>query len=359
LKRRLKGELPSNWKNCLPKYDPKSKADATRNLSGFVINAIADFLPELVGGSADLTPSNKTDLKKFPVDFQKATPAGRYIRFGVREHAMAAIGNGLHAFGGFIPYTATFLNFIEYCFPAVRLGALTGHQQLFVMTHDSIGLGEDGPTHQPIEALEICRATPNILTFRPADGRETVGSYIVAIEHKTGPSVFALTRQNLPHLEGSSADAVAKGGYVVVDAKDPTLIFVATGSEVHIAIQAANLLTKEHGQRVRIVSMPCTGLFDKQTVAYRRSVITPGVPTISVEALTVRGWEKYSHFQIGMKTFGVSAPYEKAYDHFGITPPKIAASAVKFLEQISTQSKELGSSSVYLLPIHFTFASAL
>ena len=192
IQQRFDHTLPEGWQDKLPKWKPSDKADATRNTSGQVLNALADILPSIMGGSADLTPSNKTELKSSK-DYSKSNPVGRYIRFGVREHGMAAIGNGLFTYGSFIPYTATFLNFIEYCFPAVRLTAISNFQQLYIMTHDSIGLGEDGPTHQPIEALSACRATPNLLVFRPADGNETTGSYVAAIEQTDGPSVFALT----------------------------------------------------------------------------------------------------------------------------------------------------------------------
>jgi len=268
---------------------------------------------------------------------------------------MAAIGNGINAFGGLIPYTATFLNFIEYCFPAVRLSALSEIQQLYIMTHDSIGLGEDGPTHQPVEALALCRATPNILTFRPADGNETVGSYIGALEHKHGPSVFALSRQDLPHLDGSSSEKTLQGGYIIKDAKDPGAILLATGSEVHVAIKAADLLQEKHGLAVKVVSMPSPELFDKQTSSYRRSVINPGVPTISVEALATYGWTKYSHFQIGLTTFGASAPLEAVMDHFGFTPEKVASTTIKHLATLKTQTKEFGTG-VFPLPTHFQAA---
>lgn len=268
LTRRLAGKLPAGWKDNLPKYTAGGKAVATRNCSGAALKAIANAVPELVGGSADLTPSNKTQIKSD--DFQKSTPHGRYFRFGVREHGMAAIGNGLNAYNNLIPFTATFLNFLEYLFPALRLTALSEQQQIFIMTHDSIALGEDGPTHQPIEALAICRATPNCLTFRPADGNETNGAYIQAMEATSSPSVLALTRQGLPQLAGTSQEKVALGGYVVEDCKGkPDVVFVATGSEVSLAIDAAKLLT---GHKVRVVSMPCVELFERQSVAYRRYV---------------------------------------------------------------------------------------
>jgi len=319
----------------------------------FALNALAPVLTELMGGSADLTPSNKTQLK-CSKDFQKNSREGRYIRFGVREHAMAAIGNGLSAYGGIIPYTATFLNFIEYCFPAVRLSALSEHQQLYIMTHDSIGLGEDGPTHQAIEALTLCRSTPNLLTIRPADGNEVMGAYVCALENHHGPTVLAFSRQNLPQLATSSIDNVKKGGYIVsdVDAKSvPELIFVSTGSEVTIAIKAKDLLKDKF--KVRVVSMPAPTLFDKQSVEYRRSILVPGVPVVSIEASQIRGWERYSHIQIGMRTFGASAPAAVVYDHFSITPPKIAARVVEYLEQMKQQSDLMKMPTISLLPVHF------
>jgi len=217
-KRRVAGEFPAGWKDNLPVFTPQDKPDATRNLSGVVLNKFAAVLPEMIGGSADLTGSVKTQIKGSS-DFQKGAYAGRYFRFGVREHGMAAIGNGMVAYGAVIPFTATFLNFIEYCFPAVRLSALSHFGQLYIMTHDSIGLGEDGPTHQPVEALSLCRATPDLNVFRPADGNEVVGSYVCALEERQRPSVLSLTRQNLPQLHGSSAAAVAKGAYVLTESR--------------------------------------------------------------------------------------------------------------------------------------------
>lgn len=343
----MRGELPANWQSLLPRFKPTDKADATRNLSGVVLNKLAPVVTELVGGSADLTPSTKTDIK-CSHDFQKNTPAGRYIRYGVREHAMAAIGNGLAAYGCIIPYTSTFLNFIEYAYGAVRLSALSGHQQIYVMTHDSIGLGEDGPTHQPIEALAMCRATPNLIVLRPADGNETSGAYAVALQAKHTPSVIALTRQNVPHLPGTSVEAVAKGAYVLKEAEGgkPDVILVATGSEVALALEAAKKLT---GKKVRVVSMPSTTLFDQQPVDYRRKILVPGVPVVSIEALSTLGWERYSHFQIGMTTFGASAPIKALFDYFGFTPDKVAARVKAFLEQ----APKLSSAPYGPLPTHY------
>jgi transketolase len=353
IQRRLDGKLPEGWKSGLPKYTAKDKPNATRSLSQDVLNAIAGVLPELVGGSADLTPSTKTNLKDYPTDYQKASPKGRYFRYGVREHGMAAIGNGIHAYGGIIPYTSTFFNFITYAWGAVRLSAISGHQQIYVMTHDSIGLGEDGPTHQPVEAIAICRATPNISTIRPADGNETAGAYVAALENHHGPTVIALSRQNLPHLENSSAEKVLLGGYVAKDAKDHNLIYVATGSEVAPAIEAAKILESKHGLAVRVVSMPSTDLFDKQPVAYRRSILTPGVPVISVEASSTAQWARYSHHAIGMSTFGASAPLEQVYDHFGFTPAKIVGTTLKYLKEVKDQAKSLSLPNIYPLAVHF------
>jgi len=276
---------------------------------------------------------------------------------------MAAIGNGLNGYGALIPYTATFLNFIEYCFPAVRLSAVSEHQQILVMTHDSIGLGEDGPTHQPIEALAMCRATPNIITIRPADGNETSGAYLVALENKTGPTVLALTRQNVPHLANTSIEGVMKGGYTILDAESKEekisldVIIVATGSETSIAHDAAKILQDKHQLKVRVVSMPSPELFDRQSVEYRRSILPPAVPVVSVEALSTFGWQKYSHFQIGMTTFGESAPYQKVYEKFGFTPSQIATSVTSFL---ANSKKELGAMGVPLSypPLGTHFASS-
>merc|ERR1711871_970268 len=211
------GALPSGWKDALPRYTPVTSADkASRNYSQDVINALAPLLPELVGGSADLTPSNKTNFKGC-IDFQHATPHGRYMRFGVREHGMAAVCNGMAAHGGVLPYCATFLTFTGYALGAMRLSALSHFRVVYVMTHDSIGLGEDGPTHQPIETLATLRAMPNMLVIRPADGNETSGAYAVALEDATRPSTIALSRQKLPHLPGTSIEAVARGAYVIVN----------------------------------------------------------------------------------------------------------------------------------------------
>jgi len=330
--RRMKGELPAGWKDSLPKYTPSDKAVGSRKYSENVLMKLAASLPELIGGSADLTGSNYTQISG---DYQKNTPAGRYIRFGVREHGMAAICNGLFAYGGLIPFCATFLNFIGYAQGAYRLSALSHFGVIYVMTHDSIGLGEDGPTHQPIETLESLRATPNVLTMRPADGNETTGCYIMAIEKRHSPSVLALSRQNLPNLEGSTAEKVAFGAYVLKDVENPQLILVSTGSEVYIVVDAAKKLA-EQNIRVRVVSMPISSLFDQQSISYKKSVFPDGVPVVSVEACSTRGWSQYSHYQIGINRFGLSGPFAQVYKELGITAENITEKSKKVIEYYST-----------------------
>ncbi|CAK4609795.1 hypothetical protein AeMF1_021366 [Aphanomyces euteiches] len=336
--RRFKGELPANWKAAFPRFTPEDKGLATRQFSEKALNAAASVLPELVGGSADLTPSNLTHLT-MTGDFQKDTPIGRYLRFGVREHGMAAISNGLFAHGGVRPFCATFYNFIGYALGAVRVSALSQFGVLYIATHDSIFLGEDGPTHQPIEMNPSLRSMPNMYLYRPADGNEVSGSYIAALENSTQTSVLALTRQGVPNLHGSSPEAVAKGGYVlqhiVNGALDlsftgrPDLVIVATGSEVSLAIDAAKLLS---GVSVRIISMPCRDIFDEQSEEYKRSLFPSGVPTLSVEAASTFGWRDYSHAQFGLDRFGASATIAQLKEHFGFNEQTVAGEAQKLLD---------------------------
>ncbi|KAK3845674.1 MAG: transketolase [Linnemannia gamsii] len=334
LKRRLAKKLPEGWAKELPRFTPADKPAATRKLSEAVLNKIADLLPELIIGSADLTGSNLTRWKT-AVDFQPNNSgignyAGRYIRYGVREHGMSAIMNGIDAYGGLIPAGATFLNFISYASGAVRLSALSGHRIIYIMTHDSIGLGEDGPTHQPIETMAMIRATPNLIDFRPADGNETSGAYLYALETKDRPSVLALTRQDLPQLEGSSIEKTLKGGYVLQEVHGADVTLVATGSEVSLIVDAAKLL-KDHGIKARIVSMPSTKLFDEQSHDYRASVLIDGVPSVSVEAMTTFGWDRYAHESIGIDTFGASGPFKDVYKHFGLVPDVVAGKVQKIV----------------------------
>ncbi|KAG0166148.1 Transketolase [Apophysomyces sp. BC1034] len=342
-RRRMDGRLPDGWKDVLPRYKPEDEAIASRKLSEATINKLADAIPELVGGSADLTGSNNTRWKT-AVDFQPPSTklgdySGRYIRYGVREHGMHAVMNGIAAYQGLIPFGGTFLNFLTYGWGAARLSAVSKTRVLYIMTHDSIGLGEDGPTHQPIETLALTRATPNMLTFRPADGNEVSGTYMIALEKSDIPSVIALTRQNLPQLRGSSIEAVRHGGYILEPESDnsPQAILVGTGSEVSIAVEGAHLL-RQKGFKIRVVSMPCTELFDEQSAQYRQSVLLRGVPVVSVEALSTFGWQKYSHAQVGMVTFGASGPYKDVYKSFNITAEHIA----EMTEHVIQYFKQLG-----------------
>ncbi|KAJ6821922.1 putative transketolase, chloroplastic [Iris pallida] len=333
LKSIVYGELPAGWDKALPTYTPESPADATRNLSQQCLNALAKVLPGFLGGSADLASSNMTLLKMYG-DFQKATPEERNIRFGVREHGMGAICNGiaLHS-PGLIPYCATFFVFTDYMRGAMRISALCEAGVIYVMTHDSIGLGEDGPTHQPIEHLVSFRAMPNMLMFRPADGNETAGAYKVAVLNRKRPSILALSRQKLPQLPETSIEGVEKGGYIVSDnssGNKPDLILMGTGSELEIAAKAADELRKE-GKAVRVVSFVSWELFDEQSDAYKESVLPEAVTArVSIEAGSTLGWQKYVGSKgkaIGIDRFGASAPAGKIYKEYGITAENVIATA--------------------------------
>ncbi|CAD6272689.1 unnamed protein product [Miscanthus lutarioriparius] len=336
LKSLITGEFPTGWADALPKYTPESQADATRNLSQQCLNALANVVPGLIGGSADLASSNMTLLKMFG-DFQKDTPEERNVRFGVREHGMGAIANGiaLHS-PGFVPYCATFFVFTDYMRGAMRISALSEAGVIYVMTHDSIGLGEDGPTHQPIEHLVSFRAMPNILMLRPADGNETAGAYKVAVLNRKRPSILALSRQKLPHLPGTSIEGVEKGGYTISDnstGNKPDLIVLSTGSELEIAAKAADELRKE-GKTVRVVSFVSWELFEEQSDEYKESVLPEAVTSrISIEAGSTLGWQKYVGAQgkaIGIDKFGASAPAGKIYKEYGITVEGVIAAAKSF-----------------------------
>ena len=333
-KRIMAGELPQGWKAALAPVAETGK-ESTRNLSQFCLNALAPVVPELVGGSADLAHSNMTYMKGFD-DFQPGSYGGRNFRFGVREHGMGAVANGMALHGGIIPYDATFLIFSDYMRHAIRLSALSQIRVLHVMTHDSVALGEDGPTHQPIEQIASLRAVPNLLVFRPADPRETVGAYQVALEQTKTPSLFAFTRQKVNPLEGTSIEKVAQGGYVVVDAPDPELLLIATGSEVELAVQAAATL-KGEGKSVRVVSLPCWELFEMQSQEYRDAVIPPSVKKrVTVEAGSPMGWHKYAGDQgrvISIDRFGASAPGGTCMEKFGFTVDNVLNTARAVLAQ--------------------------
>eukprot|EP00475_Leptophrys_vorax_P032630 TRINITY_DN50583_c0_g1_i1.p1 TRINITY_DN50583_c0_g1~~TRINITY_DN50583_c0_g1_i1.p1 ORF type:complete len:742 (-),score=103.13 TRINITY_DN50583_c0_g1_i1:132-2357(-) len=325
-------ELPAGWEKALPHYTPDMPGDATRNLSQVMLNALADVLPGLVGGSADLASSNMTLMKKFG-NFQKDSPAERNFRFGVREHAMGAIGNGLLQHGtGLIPYTATFFVFTDYMRNAMRISALAEAGVIYVMTHDSIGLGEDGPTHQPIEHLASFRAMPNMLMLRPADGNETAGAYKVAVQNRKRPSCLALSRQKLPNLPGTSIEGVEKGGYIITDNSEtkPDAILMSTGSELEIAEQAANILRAE-GKAIRVVSMVSWELFEEQPEEYKKSVFPADVPArVSIEAGSTMGWHKFTGDKgkaIGIDIFGASAPANILYKEYGITVDAVVKAA--------------------------------
>jgi transketolase len=332
-KQLISGELPAGWEAALPSYTPADKAVASRIHSQTCLNALAPVLPGLIGGSADLAPSNMTLMKMFG-DFQKDTPAERNMRFGVREHGMGAIVNGmlLHN-SGLIPYCATFFIFTDYMRGAMRVSALSEAGIIFVMTHDSIGLGEDGPTHQPVEHLASFRAMPNMLVMRPGDANESSGAYKVAIKNRKRPTLLALSRQALPNLAGTSLDGVAKGGYIVHGdaAATPDVILMATGSELSMTVDAAKELEKA-GKKVRVVSMVCWELFEEQSKEYKASVLPAAVKArVSVEAGHTMGWHKYvgdAGICIGVDDFGASAPANIIYEKLGLTAANIVKQAM-------------------------------
>lgn len=333
LVRRQKGDLPEGWEKNLPVYTPADPAVASRKLSETVLTKIFDAVPELLGGSADLTGSNLTRTKG-SVDFQPPSTglgdyAGRYIRYGVREHAMGSIMNGLAAYGTVLPYSGTFLNFVSYAAGAVRLSSLSQVRVIWVATHDSIGLGEDGPTHQPIETLAHFRALPNMMVWRPADGNETSAAYYVALTSKHTPSIIALSRQNLPQLEGSIIEKAAKGGYVLHEQEGADITLVSTGSEVCICIDTVKLLAEKHNIKARVVSLPCFEVFDVQTKEYRLSVLPDGIPSLSVEVMSTMGWERYTHEQFGLNRFGASGAYKDVYK--ASPPPLVVSHHLKFI----------------------------
>ncbi|KAK5796393.1 hypothetical protein VI817_005678 [Penicillium citrinum] len=336
LARRLSGKLPEGWEKSLPTYKSTDAAVASRKLSEAVLEKIHDVIPELLSGSADLTGSNNTRWKN-AVDFQPPEYgigewSGRYLRYGVREHAMAAVMNGLAAYGTVIPAGGTFLNFVSYAAGAVRLSALSRVRVIHVATHDSIGLGEDGPTHQPIETLAHFRALPNCMVWRPADGNETSAAYYMALTSKHTPSILALTRQNLPQLENSTIENAIRGGYVAVETPNAAVTLISTGSEVSICIEAAEYLQRNHGIAARVVSVPCFEVFDAQDKEYRLKVLPDGIPVLSVEACSTMGWERYSHEQFGLNRFGASGPYKQVYEKFEFTPAGISKRAIATID---------------------------
>jgi transketolase len=333
--REARGELPEGWDRELPAF-PADRPLATRAASGAVLDAIAPHLPALIGGSADLTPSNNT-LPRGAASLARDDFSGRYIRFGVREHGMGSILNGLALHGGTRPYGGTFLVFSDYMRPAIRLAALMQQPVVYVFTHDSIGLGEDGPTHQPIEHLTALRAIPNLLVFRPADAAETVVGWRVALGRRDGPSALILTRQAVPVLDRTRyapADGAARGAYVLAEVPDPELILIATGSEVPIALEAQSLLGAMD-VRARVVSMPSMELFDAQPLAYRESVLPSSLRArVAVEAGATLGWGRYVGLDgvvVGLDRFGASAPCQRVYRELGLTAEAVVEAARRVL----------------------------
>ncbi|MBC8090170.1 MAG: transketolase [Phycisphaerae bacterium] len=336
LKKQMHGELNAEWESKLPTFDAKSGNVASRAASGVVLNAIAPSLPGLIGGSADLAGSNLTTIKGAGF-FSAETPGERNFHFGVREHAMGAIMNGMALHGGIIPYGGTFLVFADYMRPAIRLAALMKQQVIYVFTHDSIGLGEDGPTHQPIEQLTALRCIPGLTVLRPADADEVSESWRAAVNHREGPVALALTRQKLSYLGNPSAakEGVPRGAYVLLEAEggEADVVLMASGSEVEIAV-GARLQLAATGVKARVVSCPSLELFGKQDAAYRSSVLLKGVARVAIEAGHPMSWYQWvGDFGaiVGLDHFGASAPYQTLYKEFGLTAEKVAEAARRVL----------------------------
>ena len=333
-------ELPDGWEETLPTFAPADGPLATRKASGAVLNALAQALPTLIGGSADLAPSNAT-LLKGSADFQHETPAGRNLHFGVREHTMGSILNGMALHGGLLPYGGTFLIFSDYMRPPVRLAAMMGLPVVYVWTHDSVWIGEDGPTHQPVEQLAALRAIPNLVLIRPADGNETAAAWRVALERRDGPTALALTRQKLPVLFETThnpAEKVTRGAYVLADSSGiPSVLLIASGSEVHLALEARDLLAQK-GIAVRVVSMPSWELFDAQPASYREAVLPPQVTArLAIEAGVTQGWAKYVGLAgdvMGLDRFGASAPYKVLMEKFGFTAEAVVERVLRLLGRV-------------------------
>ena len=367
----LSGKLPDNWKADLPKWKPEDKPLATRAAGGQAMNALAKHIPNLLGGSADLNPSTNTALKG-EGDFQPpeaegpATQgavggvwgyAGRNMAFGVREHAMGAAVNGMAAHGGLLPFSATFMVFSDYMKPAIRLGALSHLKAFYVFTHDSVAVGEDGPTHEPVEQLAGLRSIPQLNVMRPADATETAESWAVAMEHD-GPTLFALSRQNLPHLDRSKVKNgdVGKGAYILSEAEggQPDVLLIGSGSEVSLCTKAQEKLQKDYGVKARVISLPSWYLFAAQDQAYRDSVIPPTLKKrVTVEAASTYGWERFAGdegIMIGLDHFGASAPGGEIMKHFGFTSEHVTAAALELMGRKEEAKEEYGSDTTNVAP---------
>ena len=336
MQRRLRGELRDGISTAFPSFDAKSGNVATRAASAVVLNAVAPFMPELVGGSADLTPSNLTNVKGAEM-FTAVSPSGRDFRFGIREHGMGAIMNGMALHGGIVPYGGTFLVFADYMRPAIRLAALMGTHVIYVFTHDSIGLGEDGPTHQPVEQLTALRCIPNLVVLRPADADEVAEAWRIALHHKTGPVALVLTRQKLSYFNETERVklGVARGAYLLADGTSgaPDVVLMASGSEVEIALAARGYLAVR-GISARVVSCPSLELFAAQSAEYRDFLLPPGVAKVAVEAAHPMSWYRWVGDRgavVGIERFGASAPYQTLYREYGITAEHVLEVAVGLL----------------------------
>ena len=339
LERRLRGDLPHGWAEKIPTFTKENGNVASRAASNAVLNAIAPVIPELMGGSADLTPSNGTAIKSWE-NFSPANHQGRYVHFGIREHGMASIMNGMALHGGVRPFGGTFLIFSDYMRPAVRLAAIMHQPVIFIYTHDSIGLGEDGPTHQPIEQLSTLRAIPDFTLIRPADANETAEAWKVALTHSNGPVALVFTRQKLGLIDRdvyAAASGLARGAYVLADSRDgePQVVLMSSGSEVALILKAHQRLTDE-GIASRVVSMPSHELFERESDDYRRSVLPPGVKRLAIEAAHPMSWYRWvgeDGIVMGLERFGASAPYERIYEELGLTVDRIVEGAKTLVAQ--------------------------
>ena len=366
----ISGTLPSDWKADLPTWKPEDKPIATRVAGGQAMNALAKHLPNLIGGSADLNPSTNTALKAEgdfqPPEFGGPSSAGavggvwgyagRNMAFGVREHAMGAAVNGMAAHGGVLPFSATFLVFSDYMKPSVRLGALSKLKVFYVFTHDSVGVGEDGPTHEPVEQIAGLRAIPGLVVLRPADANETAEAWAVAVE-RNGPTLFALTRQNLPHLDRSKAKNidVSKGAYILIDSDGgaPDVILIGTGSEVSLCVKANEKLTT-YGVKSRVLSMPSWELFKAQDEAYRESILPKSIKKrVTVEAASPFGWAQWAGDEgtiIGIDHYGASAPGGEIMKHFGFTVEHVTSAALRLIGRNEEADKEYGGETTNVAP---------
>ena len=338
-KRAMSGELNEGWQDAMQAYKDSVAVEqpsmATRAASGKALIPLTEALTDMISGSADLEGSNKTKTPATSEDIQAGSYGGRFINYGIREHGMAAAMNGMSLHGGIIPYSGLFMVFMDYCRPSVRLGALMGIRNIYVATHDSIGVGEDGPTHQPVEHLASLRAIPNLYTFRPADALETAECWELAVQRTNGPSVMALTRQGVPAVrDDASKNWCERGGYVLRPGEGADdVVLLATGSEVHLAVKAAETLAGE-GVSARVVSIPCMDLFLDQDENYIRSVIGKDLPKVAVEAGIRQGWDgligRDGGF-VGMDGFGASAPGAHLFEHFDITSDAVVREAKRVL----------------------------